>query len=198
MQFIYDNLIASLVAAIVLFMLIGVQLATQRANVEANLHYMNRAKTRALIEMIERDFPNIGSGVEAGTEAMITSYGWTDPAYRHFEFKAVTDPSPGASPQAIRYLMMPSNSPVCEQAEVPCWRVERQVDAGSGFEAAGSSGETLTEFEIELLPFTGDLREVREVRVRLASLSPAGEEGLVGRTTWETRFHPFSLGLQSP
>ncbi len=197
MQFIYDNMVAGLVAAIVLFMLIGVQLATQRANIDANLHYMSRAQTLSLIEMIERDFPNIGAGVEPGSDPMIERYDWSG-STRWFEFRAATDPTESAPVELIRYVVSPSTSPICEEADVSCLKVERLVDAGSGFQPSGASAETLTEFEIELTPDTGALGDVRGIRVRLAALSMAGEASLIGRTTWETRFHPFSLGLQTP
>lgn len=195
MQFIFDNLVASVVAGIVLFMLLGAQLATQRANVDANLHYMNRVHTRSLVEMIERDFPNIGAGVEAGADPMIAVYDWTGPT-RRFEFWAVTGPSESATVERIQYVVSPSEAPACQAAGLSCWKVERQVDAGSGFRPSGASTETLTEFEIELSPNTGNLRDVREVRVRLSALSPAGDDALVGRSVWETSFRPYSLSLQ--
>ena len=197
MQFIYDNMIAAMVAAIVLFMLIGVQLSAQRANIDANLHYMSRAQTLSLIEMIERDFPNVGAGVEPGTDPMIESYDWSG-STRWFEFRAATEPSESAPVERIRYVVSPSDSPICEEVAVDCLKVERLVDDGSGFRPSGASAGTLTEFEIELTPSTGTLRDVRGIHVRLAALSMAGEASLISRTSWETRFHPFSLGLQAP
>lgn len=190
-----DHLSASLVAGIVILMLVGMHHRGQATAVESVLFYANRAQALSLVEMIERDFPNIGSGVAAG-DPMLLSHAWSG-STGHFEFWAAVDSAAGAPAQHIRYEAVPSESAVCEQAGLACFEVRRLVRAGSGFEVSGRSQETLTAFEIELLPVGAPLERVREVRVKMAALSPSGGAGTVPQTSWETRFRPFSLALPS-
>jgi len=194
MQLIYDNLSAVLVGTVVLLILAGIHLTSRTAGTEAGMYYMNRVQTLTLIQMIERDFPNIGAGVDPQQRDMIAAYSWSD-ENRRFEFRATIDSTAAAPVHRIRYEVAPVTNPTCAEAQVQCYEVQRMVDAGSGFEVTGRSNTFVTDFEIELSPQTGDLADVREVRVRLAALSPGGDNSVVSRTSWESRFRPFSLSL---
>jgi hypothetical protein len=196
MQLIYDNLAAILVGTVVLLILAGIHLSSQTAGAEAGMYYMNRVQTLSLIQMIERDFPNIGAGVDPQQRDMITAYTWTEDE-RRFEFRAVVDTTEGAPVERIQYRVEPVDNPACERLEIQCYEVQRLADTGNGFEPSGRSNTFVTDFQIEISPQTGNLADVREIRVRLAALSAAGEASIVGRSNWETRFRPFNLTLMA-
>jgi hypothetical protein len=196
MQFLYDNVMAILVGSAVLLILGAIHLRTQNAGAEAGMYYMNRVQTMTLINMIERDFPNIGAGVNPQTQTMISGYSWSENE-RRFEFFAAIDSAAGAPVQRIQYRVVPAENQTCDRSQVQCYEVQRLIDSGAGFELTGRSNAFVTDFEIELFPTSSPLRDVREVRVRLAALSPSGANSTVGRTSWETRFRPFNLSLLS-
>jgi hypothetical protein len=194
MQFIYDNVMAILVGSAVVLVLGVLHLRTNDAGAEAGLYYMNRVQTMVLINMIERDFPNIGAGVDPQSRDMISGYTWSEDE-RRFEFNAAIDSALGAPVERIQYRVVPAENPMCARHQVECFEVQRLVRSESGFEITGRSNNFVTDFEIELFPESADLRDVREVRVRLVALSPSGAKSTVGHTRWETRFRPFNLSL---
>jgi hypothetical protein len=196
MQFIYDNLTAVLVGTVVLLIVAAIHLTSQTAGAEAGMYYMNRVQTLSLIQMIERDFPNIGAGVDPQQRDMITAYTWTEEE-RHFEFRAVVGNTEGAPVERVQYRLEPVENPTCERLEIQCYEVQRLADTGLGFVVSGRSNTFVSDFQIEVSPQTGNLADVREIRVRLSALSLAGENSTVGRTNWETRFRPFNLTLQA-
>lgn len=197
MMHFHDHIIAGLVGSIVLLLIISIQHRGHEANIEAGLFYANRAQTLGLIEMIERDFPNIGSGVEPGSQPMLADYAWTEQE-RYFEFLATVDSTADAPVERIRYEVVPAQAEACTRAQVDCFEVRRLVWNGSSFAVSGRSQSTLTDFEIQLLPTPTALESVREVDVRFAAISPLGEDQITRRTTWQTRYTPFSLSLQAP
>lgn len=197
MMHFHDHIIAGIVGSIVLLLIVSIQHRGHEANIEAGLFYANRAQTLSLIEMIERDFPNIGSGVEPGTQPMLVDYEWSE-TQRYFEFFATVDSAAAAPIERIRYEAVAAQAEACTQAQVDCFEVQRLVWNGTGFVVSGRSQPTLTDFEIRLFPTPDALDAVREVEVRFAALSPLGEDQITRRTTWQTRYSPFSLTLQAP
>lgn len=196
MQLIYDNITAILIGTVVLLILAGIHLTSQTAGAEAGMYYMNRVQTLSLIQMIERDFPNIGAGVDPQQRDMITAYEWTEEE-RRFEFRAVVGTAEGAPVERVQYRVEPVENETCARLGIQCYEVQRLANAGSGFVVSGRSNTFVSDFQIEVSPQTGNLADVREIRVRLTALSPAGESSTVGRTNWETRFRPFNLTLMA-
>jgi hypothetical protein len=195
MQFFYDHLTAAVVGTIVLLMVVAVQFQGQTANVESGAFYMNRVQSLSFIEIMERDFPNIGSGVTPGVDPMITAYDWSGET-RYFEFWATVEAGDGATVELIRYEARPTEVDACTRAGEECVEVHRLIHDGTDFRPTGRSQQTLAEFEIELLPAGAALEEVREVRVRMAALSAMPGQSAIGRSVWETRYRPVSLSFQ--
>ena len=199
MHLLYDHLLAIRIAGIIFLVLLQLQVTGQQTQVETTLHYANRTQMVSFIETVQRDFQNVGAGVGPATQ-MIVSYTW-DETEKSIEFRATVDTTAGSPVELIKYqLLAATGESVCD-GETTCYEVQRFVHDGTAYQPDGKSVNTLTDFEIELrtwngTPVTTNLAETRQIFVRVAALSPMGEEGIIKRSRWQTLFRPINLTLQ--
>ena len=207
MQVIFDNLIAVLISGFLLLMLVQLNRNGNQARVNTTRYYAGHVQATSFIETLQRDFRNIGSGVDAA-DAMINAFQWDDDD-TFIEFYATIQPdtiptAPPAPVELIRYekVAVPDcQTRVSRYAQpdpIPCFRVDRSVWDGTQFVKEGGSMDTLTEFKIEIRDgnganASGNPDDTREIVVRMAALSPLGEDGIIKRTRWQTRLQPTNL-----
>ena len=200
MHVIYDNLIAVLISGFLLLILVQLNRNGNQARVDTTRYYAGRAQATSFIETLQRDFRNIGSGVDA-TDAMISAFQWDD-VDKFIEFYATIEPDP-APVKHIRYKKV--SAPDCEildengePASTPCFQVVRFVYDGTQWVEKGGSMETLTKFKIEIRDgnganASGNPDDTREIAVQMVALSPLGEDGIIKRTRWQTQLRPTNL-----
>ena len=198
MHLLYDHILAVFIGGIIFLVLVQVQMTGQQAQVEATHHYAKRTKMVTFIEMLQRDFQNVGAGVNP-SDQKIVSFSW-DNTEKSIEFLARVDTTAGAPVELIKYqlLSVPTGQSHCE--EVPCYEVQRFVHDGAAYQPDGKSMNTLSNFEIQLRMWNGspvgaNLEETRQIVIRVEALSPMGEEGTIKRSHWQTQFRPINLTL---
>ncbi len=201
MLLLYDHLVAVLIGGFIFLVLVQMQQTGIQAQVEVTRYYASRTQMVGFIEMLQRDFQNVGAGVDPSDQMMV-SFSWDD-TEKSIEFLATVDTTAGAPVELIKYqlLSVPSQESHCEKVE--CYEIQRFVHDGTAYQADGKSMNTLTEFEIQLRmwngsPVVGDLDDTREIFVRVVALSPMGEGGFIKRSRWQTQFRPINLTLQNP
>lgn len=203
MQFLLDHISAILIAGVIFLMLIVLKFEGQEAQVDTTQYYANRTHMISLIETLQRDFQNLGSGV-APDEAMILGYSWTE-SDKSLEFRATLDTTLAAPVERIKYQLVPTPTadllPACLDETVQCYEIHRFLYDGTTYHLDGKSVNTITAFTIELLTANGnvvgiDPNAAREIFVQVAALSPMGEDQIIGQTRWQTRFHPLNLHMR--
>ncbi len=199
MHVIYDNLIAILAAGFLLTLLVQLSRDSNDARLDSTKYYANRVQTTALIETIQRDFRNLGAGIDAAN-TMIVEFEWDeDDVVKTFEFKASLDPDLPTQIDQVRYELheLSSSQSNCDTG-VTCFEIRRYVKNGVVYDLDGGSQASLTEFVLDLkdgngMPVGANLDDTREIEVKLAALSPFGEDQLIKRTRWQSRFRPPNL-----
>lgn len=189
MQFIHDHLIATIVGAILLMVLLTLRLEQQRANVEATQFYAVKKQQIALIDMIERDIENVGSGVPLG-EPMILQADAEGLRFR----KELAD---GTQAEVAYLREGPAGTVSLNGTEVPVYHVRRivrdvndpsRVDSGGAF-------ESILQFQVRLHPYDpANLDAARAIEVTLESALPSGVS--VPRSAWTAVFRPANLALR--
>ena len=198
MHLLYDHLLAVFIGGIIFLVLVQLQQTGQQTQMEATRYYANRTQMVTFIETLQRDFQNVGAGVNP-SDQMIVSYSWNG-TEKYIEFLATVDTTAGAPVELIKYQLLsaPTGQSRCE--EVQCYEVQRFVHDGTAYQLDGKSMNTLTDFEIQLRTWNGtpvgaNLDETRQIVVRVAALSPLGSEEIVKRSRWQTQFRPINLTL---
>ena len=203
MQILLDHIAATILGITVVFILLQLQLDSHEANADALRYHANRVQTLSFLETLERDFQNIGAGVNAGGVMIV---GLTnDSPTSSFEFMAMTDTTAAATVQQIKYELVPTGTATIHSGSVsqskPTYEIRRLVRTGSGYAVTGRSSNSILEFEVTLLSASGvavgsDFESARVVGVSLVSLSPMGHDGVTGESRWKSSFRPSSLKLQ--
>jgi len=207
MHVIYDNLIAVLISGFLLLILVQLNRNGNQTRVNTTRYYAGRAQATSFIETLQRDFRNIGSGVDAADD-MISAFQW-DQVDTFIEFYATIepDPEPPAAPAPVKRIRYEKvSAPDCQTrvsrtappVTIPCFRVVRSVYDGTQFVEEGGSMDTITDFAIDVRRANGasaasNLEEARAIVVRMEALSPLGEDGIIKRTRWQTRLQPTNL-----
>ena len=203
MQFFLDHIIAAVIGITIVILLARTQIDTQSANADALRFYSNRVQTLAFVELMQRDFQNIGTGVAAGDE-MILSLSSDSPTTA-FEFMATPDTTATASLQRIRYDLVQAGTVQVKIGGVvqvkPRYEVRRMLYSGTGFILTGKSSAGVLEFKVNVYNAAGidagtNYRQARSVAVSLAMVSSAGQDGITGEARWQSQFRPLSLSLQ--
>ena len=201
MHVLYDHALAVFIGGLIFLVLIQLQQTGQQAQVETTRYYANRTQMVTFIETLQRDFQNIGAGVNP-SDQKIVSFSWNN-TEKSIEFRARVDTTAGAPVELIKYQLLPVPTEESSCEEVECYEVQRFVHDGIAYQADGKSMNTLTDFEIELRTWNGtpvgaNLDDTREILVRVAALSPLGEAAVIKRSRWQTQLRPISLTLQNP
>jgi len=202
MHVIYDNLIAILISGFLLTLIVQLTRDSNENRLDTTRYYASRVQSAAFIETIQRDFRNLGAGVDAA-QPMITGFTW-DNTQKTFEFKAALNPAVPTQVDEIKYELneVPSAENVCPST---CYELKRYVKKSGSYVHDGGSMASIAEFAIVLrdgggtvLPVGANLDDTREIEVRMAALSPFGEDRIIKRTRWQTRFKPVNLIRKDP
>lgn len=208
MTFIFDNLVASLVGMVAMLMLVTVMTRNTQSNVQASKYYAARVQGNALVEMIKGDLSNIGAGVTDRSDMLEAPEASDDGARTEsFAFRAdIDDQSPGA--EHVRYTLQEVDGGCTAGTDVDgsdtgtiaCWELVREEEEGANWVVAGKSPPSITEFTLTLYDASGnataDAAAAREVGVELVLLSPLGQEGIVQKSRWSSRFRPMNLSIE--
>ena len=65
MQFLLDHIAAVLITTILLLVIMATQFAGQQTNIDATQYYDAKIRLLDLVQSVERDFTNIGSGLDS-------------------------------------------------------------------------------------------------------------------------------------
>jgi len=191
-----DHLIASVVGGIVLLMMLTVHFSSQQSNVDSIRYYMNHTQTLAFIDALKSDFPNVGAGVTEG-DPMILDLQHGDSLTTTFEFLATVDTTAGATVERLRYQVVFSDSVVTDDntgTKEAVYRIERLRYNGVSYDMTGASAAFIIDFDITLYDAsnkkitTTDYTQAHTLVVDLTSLSPLGDDGIIGKMKWQRRF----------
>lgn len=206
--------VATVIAGLVLLTMFRVQVRGQEASLDA-IRYRSAKKSQlSMVEVIERDFNNIGSYMYwnsatnsyTGTDldpADVIRPGWHDSTavqggYRYwFQFLSQTDSL--QAPSTIRYEWEPMAGGVAtltDGTQRQLYELRRTVNG-----ALTTSSSLVTEFRVTPLPDAStpimvNLHDARVFRVRLHSISPLGKAETVEETLFDATYRPVGLAIQ--
>jgi len=210
MQVMIDHAAAVVIGATIFLLIAAMQFRGQEATIQAAQVDAGKGSLRVLVDMIEQDFNNIGSGVERPNDPtlplaaseVIKSYG-ADGSYTALKFWALTSATGTPEPQLITYRWKQEGTATLPNgAVVPTSRVERLV--GQPGTLSGASFDNVTTFTVDLArddqaavpPNSADYRAVRYMNVDIAMVSPLGTEGTIEQTRWSKQFRPINLSTE--
>lgn len=196
MQFILDNILAAIIAAVIFLMLVAVNHRTQKAAVETASYYALKKQEYNFIEFLKHDFQNAR---EVKTTDGLQTWNGNDSTFA-FIGEVRDDEASSHRIAEVQYRY----GHVRTRDGVKLYQVERYVDDGSGtMEPAGKSMATLTGWQVQAL--NGDSQEITSsanldkaaaIRIRFEGASPILQEDLdstLPRTRWKTTFRPRML-----
>ena len=191
MQFLLDNLVATVVAGVVSLLLVAISVDRAEGTRDAVRLQAHQSVQTSFTEQLEWDLTNAGVLVPSGATAVQTITGDT------FSFYGLVD-TVGTS-GLISYVRVPADS--LDGSAV--FAVERYVD---GVRSGGTVG-VLSRFDIDALsnggvPVTiGTLDQTRSVRVSTEWVLPFAEDDgartrqALRRSAWSTHVRPLGLQL---
>lgn len=175
MQFIFDNLAATLIAGVLFLMLVAVNHRSRMSAVESSNYYALKQQELSFVEILKRDLQNV-TALHDITE---------DPVSMEFHFEARTDPSSTTTHDVI-YRRVGQGS----QDGQELYQVQRLVDGV----AAGGSMSTIVTWELVAQNEEGvqvaDVANARQVYVRFEALSPYQQSETIDKSRWEATFRP--------
>ena len=205
MQAMIDHVAAFVIGAIVLFALFAMAATSNDGAIEAVQVDMGKTELRLLVDALEQDMNNMGSGMPNpnfnGTDRVVRTYTKAG-AKTTLMFRSLQDDTGTPSPSDVTYEWEPSGTVTFpDGTTTPAFVVTREADG------ATSTFGTATTFSLRLLkdsPVLGivevmpdshpdSLALVRYVDVAVGLAAPAGTEDLVQRTQWSKRFRPINL-----
>ena len=198
MHFILDHLASIVPATIILMLLAALQLRTQDDNLDAFRSETNRARMTELVQVVERDLRNAGSGSTLGT---ILGHSSATPVpgapVTILDFVTKIDTSATAQPVRVQYELALIDSTVVDGDMVQLLELRRlSVDPG-GTVLLSRTPASLTSFSISLLDQNetpaGDLDQVRGIQVVATAISPFGLDSITRGSSWSTTVWPINL-----
>lgn len=179
MQFVLDNLVATIIATTVFIILLAVNFRNQSAAVEATNFYMLKQQQLTFIDVIKHDMQNV-SRLESVAEHATDST---------FTFRAQTS-STDTTKQQVVYRRRRAGS----FDGTPLYRIERYVNGT----LAGGSPSVLTTWQIQALNDednpVADPNDGRRVYIQLEMALPyQRDEASVEQARWEATFVPVLL-----
>lgn len=204
MQLIFDHLTAILVSAILLGVIMTLNVRGQTSAMEATQFHAAKARQSALIDMLEYDLEDLGSGVPAGEE-MITEYDADAFGIKVFEFvRELADASGTPTLARVRYERSYEGSYTTgDGVTLPHFRIRRLIETGDGsmvsttgdgfdvvalaFNLLGPGGETVT----------SDPNTATSIEVHLRSAFPFKIGDDLKFTSWTGTFRPSNLARRT-
>jgi hypothetical protein len=200
MQVIIDHLAAVVIGAALLFVAAAMMLRSNDSSIESARIDAGRGGLRLLVDQVEQDFGNMGSGLrnpnQTLADAAITFRG-LESGYQVLRFRGLVGPG-SPTPGLITYRWRETGTvALADGTVVPVSQVERLVDGT----VTGSSFDNVTAFDIILReddldafdPASGDYHLVRYVDVAISMVSPLGADGVIEQTRWVKQFRPVNL-----
>lgn len=205
MQLILDHLNAVLVASILIGVALTLNVRNQESAVEVTQFHAAKAQQSALIDLIEYDLEDLGSGVATGDQ-MITAYDVDGFGVKAFELRReLVDAEGEAQVVRVRYARTYAGSYTTkEDVIIPYFHIRRFVETENGAMASTTgSGYEVATFDLTLLGpdgnvVTDNLNAATSIRVHLTSALPFQHgNGDVKFTSWEGTFRPANLARRS-
>ena len=177
MQFILDNISATIVGSTILLMLVATNHRNMLSSTEATSFYMMSKQSLEFTYTLKHDLQNVSSVVTISeTDSTFTFYAQTDPA--------------DTTKHQVKYV----RSKTGVRDAVNLYQIERFVDNVY----AGGSLSTITDWMIEAHNEQGntiaDASDARQIYVRFKMALPIPSTGQIGpavdHMSWEATFQP--------
>lgn len=193
MQFLLDNLTASIIAATMFMMMLSVNVRTQQSLTETTAFYAVTAQTESFTQILRRDMQGI-------VEILDNANGLEGDTTHAFSFRGTIGNDLNEyiityTPEHIktRTTIIESDYQKRDTLTTSFYRIKRTVDGAE----AGGSGDILTNWEMKCRnasgQYTTDPDVCAQVEVVLEAASPLGDMMTVTRLNWGSVFHPEVL-----
>jgi len=186
MEFIYDNMVASIIAATVTLMLITIQLRATQKNVARASRNAVKEEAQTFATWLEKDLEQIGANVDPDEAAF--NFKGTNPHHpdsitRNFVFYRDSLTSTGDTVRIrTRYRVTNEDVSVVEGDTTKLYQLTRKKKVGSGSWSSvkGLSTPTLEYFKIDMLNMDAERvltpeanpEDVHSIRVRFSAVAP--------------------------
>lgn len=203
MQAMIDHTAAVVIGATILFILFALSTRSNDSSIEATQVDITRTELRTLVDVIEQDFNNMGSGMGdpnvSATERVVRSRG-TVGGYETVTFLATPNDTGSPSPVLVTYRWKQDGTAVLPDGTVvDVYEVEREIGGQTAtFENATNINvtmryETLLPVSSAAYANSDSLAAVRYLDVDVGMVSPVGTEDLIQQARWKKRFRPLNL-----
>jgi len=192
MQFLLDHLAAVVIAGLLLLVIIATQFRGQQTGIDATQFYDTRTRLLDLVQSVERDFSNLGSGADSVQYAIQEFDTLSTPA--RISFVARTDSS-DPSGHTVTYRWTATDSVQLKDLTMqPTYTVERLIDGNLSGQSIGS----VTGFRVDLLTrdslaVSSNFKQVRLINVLLSAASTLGTNAQIEQSSWRKQFRPMNL-----
>ncbi len=192
MQFLFDNLLSTLIAGSIVLILAAATLTASRSSRDATGYYAARARTRTVVTALEADLPNVGNEVPAATPAF-TAYTSTA-SQKVLEFRGLI--AGATAVQRVRYEAVPTTDSSCPSTSA-CWALSRAAYTDGGTATAVQRIGTVGAFDVTLLPAGATMSTATALDVRVVFFPPSGANGAVQQQTFAKRYRLANLALRA-
>lgn len=193
MQFLLDHIAAVVITGFIILILGAVSFRGQSASIDSTQYYAQRRMLMDLVQFVERDFGNIGAGVNPAS-AVFTSIDFdTSGTDKYLQFQARPD-STDLVPSLIRYEWEQIGTLELQSGTVPALEVRRLTDSNP----AGMSSGYITSFRVDFFAQGGTsvvptVDSMRVVQVDVTAVSPLGRGNTIEQSRWTRVFRPVNL-----
>ena len=194
MQFLFDNIVASIVGATVLLMRVATHHRNQLASAEATSYYMLQQQVLDFTSSLQRDMQNVSGAIDLTEKPMSEE----DEGYAgSFSFMAQISPTDTTKRMVTYRRKKVETRYRKDTGPRDYFQIERVV-AGS---VTGGSIGTITAWSVQVLNEEGNpataVGDARQIRIALEAGSPVDVEvrdGVTVRDTrWQSTFRPRML-----
>ncbi len=191
-----DMTLAALLAGSILLMSFVTINRNQSTSWEAKQHLASKVGLLAVIEIVENDFANIGSGMAIPNNAIVSLD--TTSTTKSFQFYSRTNIA-FADSQLVNFEWSEVGTATVFNgttiADIPVYQITRYIDGV----LRGNSIATIKEISIELRDETGTTVSsanyplAREIEVHVEIVSPLGPSKVIPQNSWTKVFRPIKL-----
>lgn len=192
MQFLLDNVTASVIAGVFVLMMATLQLRAQEVAIEQAAFYRVKRHTLSFADFISDEFPSIGEGLGKTTQEIVE-----DSTGAGLTWKFVFKRKIGPKEVEVAYTLVQDTTYLVDGVDVPIYRIERTLGSGSAHVVM----RNLKNWRIEMLNHEGNpagsRASARQIRVRFSCLLVLGkgEHQIRQQTFWGTTFRPTGLRI---
>jgi hypothetical protein len=185
MQVLLDNIVASIVGAVILLMMLAVQQRNQLASAEATSFYMLQQHVLDFTSTLQRDMQNVTAVLDLKE----------DESNLTFRFLAQVSPT-DTTKRLVSYKRVKVRLRERGGVQIPLYQIERYVDGNM----SGASMQSITAWAVRGLNEEGNPAgtpgDVKQILVRMDVASPVevlSDEDKIDATRWEATFRPRML-----